>query len=231
MNAVRVVQTTAFMNDIKAEVLKGHLAPASFQRPYVWSEADVEAMWDSIRMGLPLGSFLLWSPPHAVRTSRQLGPIRIDPTARATLILDGQNRLATLAWSMTDPSDPDIPDSAEGGMIWRSGRRLVADANERIVRFADASELEDPWILPMSDCGDRLMKTLRLVWRKTEDDPAKSEWLDDLDRMTRQARVVVTTIHADEAHAKAAFARMSRAGVPMSESDFEAAMKGSRHDA
>lgn len=229
--SLSVRQTTTFLMQLQAEAVSGDIAPASFQRPYVWSEADVEAMWDSILMGLPIGSFLLWRPKGEVRTSRMLGPIRLRPSRSAALVLDGQNRLATLAWSSVDPTDPSIPVEASGRELWTSGRRLVADARARTVRFVDAEALEDRWLVPMVHGGNMLGRTVRAIWKGDDSELPMAEWLDHLDARTRESRVVVTTIEADETEARRAFARISRAGVPMTEADFDAAMNGAHHEA
>src|SRR3546814_17147517 len=58
-----------------------------------------------------------------------LGPIRIPELQRPALILDGQNRLVTFAWSMTTYED-EVDPSAPGYDIWRSGKVLVADPHQ-----------------------------------------------------------------------------------------------------
>lgn len=226
MNAVRVEQETDHVRSLQRRVVSGEVAPAPFQRPYVWTEEDVEALWDSIEMGLPIGAFLLWRPIDPVESSRTLGPIRLKPSRHSTLVLDGQNRLATLAWSATDPTDRTIPDDATGTGLWRGDRRLIADMRQCRVRFADSRELEDPWLMPMHRVTDSLQRNLRRVWDGNEADVPKIKWVEHLENRTMQARIVVTTIHADEIGARRAFARLSRAGVPMSDLDFEAAMSG-----
>lgn len=221
----RVEQTTETLLNLQREVMKGHAAPAAFQRPYVWQEAHVVALWESMMMGIPIGSFLLWQPKEQARTSRMLGPVTLDTSNRAALILDGQNRLATLAWSATDPGQ-DVPAEAAGLALWRSGRRLVADVDAKRIRFADASET-DRWLIPMHVVGHSMQMHIRKTFGQEDIEDWRFEWLDDVERALREARVVVTRIYSDEETARAAYLRICSAGVPISPEDFDAAVKGS----
>jgi hypothetical protein len=226
MSAIRIEQETDFVRSLQRRVVSGEVAPASFQRPYVWTEDDVEALWDSIDMGLPIGAFLLWRPTEPMECARTLGPVRLKPSRHSTLVLDGQNRLATLAWSAMDVGDRTIPEEAAGSGLWRGDRRLVADTHASRVRFADSAELSDPWLVPMHRVADGLQKHLRRIWDGDEGELPRVKWLEHLENRTIQARIVITTIHADETDARRAFARISRAGVPMSDADFESAITG-----
>lgn len=212
---------------LQRRVLKGDAAPAAFQRPYVWTEKEVEALWASILMGLPIGAFLLWRPVGEAKAARLLGPVRLEPSHRAALVLDGQNRLATLAWSATDP-DAEVPADSAGLSLWRNGRHLVADTHRRTIRFVDAAEAEaDPWLVSMHIIGDSLQLALRRIWDGEDADLPKVDWLDEVERRLRESRIVVTTIHADEADARRAYFLMATAGVPISPEDFDAAVRGS----
>jgi len=223
--STRVVQETDFLLSLQRDVLKGRAAPAGFQRPYVWKEEHVEAMWDSIVTGLPIGSFLLWQPPGGAKTSRMLGPIALEATHGAALILDGQNRLATLAWSATDP-DAEVPTDASGLDVWDNGRRLVADTIQSRIRFADAAET-DPWLVPMHVIGHSMQSHLRDIWDGGEADLPRVNWLERVESALRCARIVITTIHSDEKAARAAYLRMCSAGVQMTPEQFDEAVKGS----
>src|SRR3546814_2220262 len=97
-------QESSFLLQLTERVKAGRAVPAAFQRPYVWSEKDIVALWTSIIKGYPLGAFLFWQPPGkdiSEYAQAALGPIRIPELQRPALILDGQNRLVTFAWSMT----------------------------------------------------------------------------------------------------------------------------------
>src|SRR3546814_11336670 len=100
-------QESSFLLQLTERVKAGRAVPAAFQRPYVWSEKDIVALWTSIIKGYPLGAFLFWQPPGKAITEyaqADLGPISLHIMQRPDVILDGQTRHLTLARSMT-PSD------------------------------------------------------------------------------------------------------------------------------
>lgn len=225
---MRIDQESGFALALQKRVLEGDAAPAAFQRPYVWREKHVEALWESIAMGVPIGSFLLWRPESGAASGRMLGPIALDPSPSSALVLDGQNRLATLAWSATDP-ETDVPDGATGTALWRNGRHLVADTRTSRVRFVDAAEaIADDWLVPMHHIGRSLQPETRRIWNGETELLPRVEWLNDLEHRLRSARIVVTTLHGDEEEARRAYLLISTAGVPMSAEDFDATVAGSR---
>lgn len=221
---IRVEQELDFALSLQRRVMKGDVVPAPFQRPYVWTEEDIENLWQSIAMGLPIGSVLLWRPPGEITGSRLLGPVRLEPSHRSALVIDGQNRLATLAWSAT-PYDRTVDDDSSGLSVWRSGRRLVADTIASRVRFVGPEE-DDPWLVPMHVIGESLQMHLRRVWDGGDDTLSRVTWLEELEQSLRSARLVVTTITADEREARIAYLRMASAGRPMSPEDLDAAITG-----
>jgi hypothetical protein len=221
---IRIEQEMDFALSLQRRVMAGDVVPAPFQRPYVWTEEDVENLWQSIEMGLPIGSVLLWRPPGEITGSRLLGPIRLEPSYRSALVIDGQNRLATLAWSAT--AHDEVVDEASSGLsVWRSGRRLVADALTSRVRFAGPEEV-DPWLVPMHVIGGSLQMHLRTIWDGSEEMLPRVTWLEDIEHRLRTARMVITTITADEREARIAYLRMASAGRPMSPEDLDAAITG-----
>ena len=223
MDDVRIETEASFMLDIVRDVQKGRAAPAAFQRPFVWTADDVEALWTSILRGYPLGAFLLWRPAGGIVHARPtLGPIPLTPDDRTALVLDGQNRLVTIAWSMTAP-DAEVPDGLPGGELFRAGRTLVLDPYERRVHFVDADRVQG-MMMPIHHLFDTTMPFIRKAWR-SDDDDVHMEWIDDVGYRLRGARIVRTTIDgATPAQAREAFLHIARAGVPMSQADFDAAV-------
>lgn len=223
MDDVRIETEANFMLDIVRDVQKGRAAPAAFQRPFVWTAHDVEALWTSILRGYPLGAFLLWRPKGGIVHSRPtLGPIPLQPDDRAALILDGQNRLVTIAWSMTAP-DADVPEDLPGSDIFRAGRHLVMDPYEKRAHFVDADEVHG-MMMPIHMLFDSIWPFTRKAWKSDEDDD-HIQWLDDMGYRLRGARIVRTTIDgATPEQARDAFLHIARAGVPMDQADFDAAV-------
>src|SRR3546814_8818141 len=74
-------QESSFLLQLTERVKAGRAVPAAFQRPYVWSEKDIVALWTSIIKGYPLGAFLFWQPPGkdiSEYAQAALGPIKSE---------------------------------------------------------------------------------------------------------------------------------------------------------
>lgn len=232
----RTEQSFEFLGDLVRKVQAGALVPAAFQRQYVWSRRDVEEMWASIDAHDPLGAVLLWRPDDADTAFRmarpQLGPVSVTPDRSTALVLDGQNRLVTLAWSMFDPET--APVDSPGAAVWRTGddHVLVADPltdpdapRVTFMRRDDIRGLMMPvWKLFDNSAFNTHIRTHWDVGDpKTEAAGKRAvDWLSLLQEASRQARVVVSTIQGgDVDEARRRFLRIARVGVPMSAADFD----------
>ena len=227
---MRVEQSATFLTDVLSRVRKGELVAPAFQRPYVWTPADVEALWKSLLKGWPIGSLLFWTPndPSASFARGRIGPIAAAVDGLPSLILDGQNRLATFAWSMRSPSDP-LPDDLDGieRSTWGSGLSLVADPSERSVGFVPDAEASIGGRVPPGLLVDTpaLWKSVRERGHDAFPDEAVKWLFEEAERAVRNARVAVTELVGgtlDEAIE--AFLHVGRAGVPVAESDLRAAL-------
>lgn len=78
----------------------------TFQRGLKWQAKDVVDLLDSIYRGYPIGSLLLWEK-NARAAKVELGPLTIDApeTSTAWWVVDGQQRLTTLAASLARPKE------------------------------------------------------------------------------------------------------------------------------
>lgn len=83
--------------DLLAEAAEGKLQLPEFQRNWKWSSKDVIRLFDSVRQGIPIGSFLFMERNHSVPitprpffmgTDQEIGPV-----SNGAFILDGQQRL------------------------------------------------------------------------------------------------------------------------------------------
>jgi hypothetical protein len=233
---MKIQQHSVFLQDLLRQVRNGTLLPASFQRPYVWGQEDVLALVESILRGYPIGGFLLWTPWGKADLSQvgrhRLGPIQASGDAVGTsLLLDGQNRLATMAWLAQDTS-LDLPDDLVGKEqeTWGAGERLVVDLALREILFVPEAEVNQGFRMPTAALLDSRIGNgvIRARWStlwgslSEEEKDAGLVWYESCAYAFREARVVVTDMEgatADEA--KDAFLHICKVGVPMSEEDFK----------
>lgn len=227
---MRVEQTAIFLSDALKDVYAGRMVAPVFQRPYVWSKQDVEAFWRSMMKGWPIGSMLFWEPRpgEASNYARgRIGPISVDPDSHPRMILDGQNRLATFAWSMAQERGSDLSDAFDmERATWLSGETLVADPETRSVRFVPDAEAEAGARVKaglLSD-SEALWKVVRKRGDAISDEDLK--WLaEDASYSIRNARVGSTTLMGGTVdEVIEAFVHVARGGVPVSEDDLRAAI-------
>lgn len=89
-----------FAHELVQAVAKGAVRIPRFQRKFVWRRDQMRDLLDSIRRRYPIGSLLVWDTEGQFRSSDWVGPVRVPtrtPTGIATYVLDGQQRLTTLA--------------------------------------------------------------------------------------------------------------------------------------
>lgn len=86
------------IEDLMLEIRRGRLRIPSFQRRLAWDREDARKLVDSLYLGYPVGTLLLWettAPADQIRW----GGLRLQAEARpdALLVVDGQQRLVSLA--------------------------------------------------------------------------------------------------------------------------------------
>ncbi len=115
----------SLVSDIEREVI----ALPDLQRPFVWEDTKVRDLLDSLFVGFPVGTLVLWHT-SSDKEARALGAER--PGLRATtLVIDGQQRLTSLYAVMRGVEVVDKDGSTREISIAfrpRDGRFEVADA-------------------------------------------------------------------------------------------------------
>ena len=115
------------------------IALPDLQRPFVWEDTKVRDLLDSLFLGFPVGTLVLWHT-STDREARALGGDR--PGLRATtLVIDGQQRLTSLYAVMRGVEVIDKDGST---------RKISIAFRPRDGRFevADAAIRNDPEFLP-----------------------------------------------------------------------------------
>lgn len=95
-------QKTALFNPLNGHLEQlfsyidmGDLGLPDIQRPFVWRDAKVRDLFDSLYRGFPIGSYLLWRNTANGRT-HQIGAKDHEHKDPNLLIIDGQQRLTAL---------------------------------------------------------------------------------------------------------------------------------------
>ena len=78
-----------------SNIAHGSLGLPDIQRPFVWNNAQVRDLFDSMFRGYPVGFLLFWAA-SAHQDSRQIGSSGHGTDAPSLLIIDGQQRLTSL---------------------------------------------------------------------------------------------------------------------------------------
>lgn len=203
----------------------GDIGLPDIQRPFVWSNAKVRDLFDSMYRGFPVGYFLFWENAQT-NGAKQIGVGSKTHTTPSRLIVDGQQRLTSLY------------------AVFRGKRVLDEDYRERKIEIAfcprtgafevaDAAIKRDPeWISNISDLwatGNSsfkmvkgFLKTLSDKTELTEDEEEQiSHNLDrlfDLQKYPFTALEIASTV--DEEQVADIFVRINSEGVKLNQADF-----------
>ena len=203
----------------------GDIGLPDIQRPFVWSNAKVRDLFDSMYRGFPVGYFLFWENGQT-NGAKQIGVGHKAHSAPSRLIVDGQQRLTSLY------------------AVFRGKRVLDEDYRERKIEIAfcprtgafevaDAAIKRDPeWIPNISELwasGNSsfkmvkgFLKTLEVKSELSEDEEEQiSHNLDrlfDLQKYPFTALEIASTV--DEEQVADIFVRINSEGVKLNQADF-----------
>jgi hypothetical protein len=218
----------SLMSDIELEVI----ALPDLQRPFVWEDTKVRDLLDSLFLGFPVGTLVLWHTSND-KDARALGAER--PGLRATtLVIDGQQRLTSLYAVMRGVE-----------VVGKDGatRNITIAFRPRDGRFevADAAIRNDPEFLPnvtelwdgrrlTSQIRRDLINDLRDKGRAVDDEYedavdnnlARAHAIGDYRFPTVDIRKTATTQHeeATEEDVAEIFVRINNQGTRLGQADF-----------
>jgi hypothetical protein len=97
----RVRRLTDYIGDIE----NGLLQVPGFQRDFIWTIADMIELFNSLKMGYPIGTLLLWKPDRSYGENAKIGPYFIpERTENFFYVLDGFQRINTLFGCLINPN-------------------------------------------------------------------------------------------------------------------------------
>jgi len=203
----------------------GDIGLPDIQRPFVWSNAKVRDLFDSMYRGFPVGYLLFWENGTG-DGAKQIGLGGKQHTVPSRLIVDGQQRLTSLF------------------AVFRGKKVLDEDYRERQIavafrprdgkfEVADAAIRRDPeWIANVSDIWASGKPSYQMVkgflkqleakgTLTTEDEERIAHNLDrlfDLQKYPFTALEIAPTV--DEEQVADIFVRINSEGVRLNQADF-----------
>jgi hypothetical protein len=96
--APEITPQVLHLRDLLKWVRQGRVRVPNFQRDFTWDRQRMIHLFDSIRKQYPIGTLLFWESTKPLPMYDRLGPLQLlDSPGGKLLVLDGQQRLTTLA--------------------------------------------------------------------------------------------------------------------------------------
>jgi hypothetical protein len=203
----------------------GDIGLPDIQRPFVWSNAKVRDLFDSMYRGFPVGYLLFWENASVAGT-KHIGTGSKQHTVPSRLIVDGQQRLTSLY------------------AVFRGKRVFDDDYKERQIEIAfhprdgkfdvaDAAIRKDPeWIPNISTLWSSGLSSRKLVNTFIDQLTVKNPLTDEeeerishnLDRLFDLQKYPFTALEiaptVDEEQVADIFVRINSEGVKLNQADF-----------
>ena len=187
---------------------QGRLVIPEFQRDYVWKPGKAPKLIDSLYHGFPVSSLLVWESNGDVKTRRR-NPHQAR-SARTNWLIDGQQRVITLARSHSGDEGIDV----------------VFNIQNEAFRRSNAATLRDPDWIRVSEIWDE--EGFRRLRRNYDNDVVEER----LDRVRRVLDYEIPAVHmVDHSFDDAvqAFTRINTLGVKLKKQDIESANVAAKH--
>ena len=213
-------ELSGLISDIKI----GDIALPELQRPFVWKNAKVRNLFDSMYRGYPVGFFLFWEPAQ-ITSSRTIGVDGKQKSPRL-LVVDGQQRLTSLYAVLT--GTPVVREGYNAEIIEISFNPIserfeVADASTRNNRQylsnissiwhpnADFDQIKDTYFDRLSEIQDLTREEKKNV-------------RDALNRLEKLSSYPFTALEltaaVDEEQVSEVFVRINSEGKTLNQADF-----------
>ena len=203
--------TTFPLEDIVDQVRSGIVRIPRFQRGFRWQWKDVRRLFDSIVRGYPIGNLLLWERQAEAATIK-IGALNIEaPAGSALWVVDGQQRLTSLASALSD----------EGYNDQRFGLVYNLDDED----FQRPPTQDEPWLVPLPVIFD-LQRLLR--WTADHQDEITPEFFDRATAIAKRIRQFTVPAYIvqqqDETILRDIFDRMNNYGKRLSRAEVFSAL-------
>jgi hypothetical protein len=195
------------------KLLAGEIVLPDIQRDYVWSGSQIPRLLDSLDKQWPVGSVLLWRTTLDIPTKTAAVVQGKATGIRPTILLDGQQRLSTLARVMA-------PDRVPAGqkptdVRFHPGKEQFLNAN--------AVQKKDPQWIAVSAILEPGAQFRDLIKPLGLDQATEDEWTDRISGVARRIRehlIPVQTVDVDDYETVAEiFNRVNTGGTRLSKGD------------
>ncbi|WYB32974.1 DUF262 domain-containing protein [Streptomyces sp. SM1P] len=195
------------------DLLQGKVVIPSIQRDFVWMRPDVRDLFDSLYRGYPVGALLLWKTNLTV-PFKTAAVVQADKSAHQPLyLLDGQQRLTSLAWVYRPESKAD-------------GRLIDLRFDVRTEEFVNPSAIQskDPLLFRVSTLLQENVQYHEVLKEAGIDysAPQFGAWMQRLQKVydIRKQEIAVITYESDDYEEVAElFARLNKGGRRLSKGD------------
>lgn len=165
------------LEELALLVKAGDIKLPRFQRPFVWKEADMLKLLDSIYKGYPIGSILIWNSSAKLTSERSISGLEVNTSDNAffptNYLLDGQQRLTTLCGAL-------FWNGIDTGSIWN----IHFDLNEEV--FVHPKELNLVNLFPLN----KLINTSDFIRQcmKFEHHPKRDQYFSVAERLLKSIK-------------------------------------------
>ena len=219
----------SFLSRVLEDIRNGGILVPRFQRRFVWKPEDRLQLFDSINMGIPIGSLLVWRTTETDLDSFQsIGGISLrlsESTSGQQFLLDGHQRISTLFSALTFiENEEELVDPGEYGL--RAGDSYF-DFHEDEFRIHGANRpVPDEWV-PLSILFNSI-RLLRFQRQLQQNASFTEEMVEKIDRLANRFRSykipLIPLVTNDLEAATTAFQRINSSGTNLSDTHMVVAL-------
>jgi len=214
-----------FVFDLVRQLLAGSIRIPRFQRPFVWRRDQMLDLLDSINRQYPIGSLLAWESDAPLVSLDSIGPIaiKLDSGSSATYLLDGHQRLSTIAGALVSNADRSVSDSDDPAR-WN----IYYNAYDNSFEHLELDTRPEAHHFPMSkilDTFEFIEECKRVLDADPELGRVYVDRIQDVARAFQNYKIPVIQIRqTDLSEAVEIFARLNSRGQAMTSDQMVSAM-------
>lgn len=212
------------LNYLIEDIKHGNIALPDIQRPFVWKDAQVRDLFDSMYRGYPVGTLMFWETGAEVGM-KPVGGHERDKVAKL-LIVDGQQRLTSLFAVLT--GEAVLTQKFEEKHI-----RIAFRPTDETFEVSDAAIKKDPEFIPDitvlwgKGYKSRVRESMARLGSSRDqqlDHSMQDELEENIDRVRDlrdfRFQVIEINANADEEQVADIFVRANSQGVMLKQADF-----------